>query len=73
MASYFIGALELLAGVGGTIVIKDQTEIEVAAGIYGSIRSLAGVIASGSHEISLSERNPSLRQSYSGRLHHNSD
>ena len=46
IASYFIGALESLAGVGVTLVIKDQTELGVAAGAYGSIRSLAGVIAS---------------------------
>lgn len=46
IGSYFIGALESLAGVAVTIVIKDQTELGVAAGVYGSIRSLAGVIAS---------------------------
>jgi hypothetical protein len=46
MSAFFIGALESLAGVAVTMVIKDQTEIGVAAGVYGSIRSLAGVLAS---------------------------
>ena len=32
-------------GVAVTMVIKDQTEIGVAVGVYGSIRSLAGVLA----------------------------
>ena len=46
MSAFFIGSLESLAGVSVTMVIKDQTEIGVAAGVYGSIRSLAGVLAS---------------------------
>lgn len=46
LAAVFIGALESLAGVAVTIVIKDQTEVGTAAGVYGSIRSIAGVIAS---------------------------
>ena len=46
LAAFFIGALESLAGVAVTIVIKDQTEIGVGAGVYGSLRSLAGVLAS---------------------------
>ena len=46
MSAFFIGSLESLAGVAVTMVIKDQTEIGVAAGVYGSIRSLAGVLAS---------------------------
>ena len=45
-SAFFIGALESLAGVAVTIVIKDQTEIGVAVGVYGSIRSVAGVLAS---------------------------
>ena len=46
LSSFFIGALESLAGVALTIVIKDQTEIGVAVGVYGSIRSVAGALAS---------------------------
>lgn len=51
MSAFFIGALESLAGVALTIVIKDQTEIGVAVGVYGSIRSIAGALASKSHEL----------------------
>ena len=43
MASFFIGALESLVGIGITIILDDQTEIGVAVGVYGSIRSLLGV------------------------------
>ena len=46
MSAYFIGALESLAGVALTLVIKDQTEIGVAVGVYGSIRSVGGALAS---------------------------
>ena len=46
MSAFFIGALESLAGVAVTMVLKDQTEIGVAVGVYGSIRSVAGVLAS---------------------------
>lgn len=45
-SAFFIGTIESLAGVAVTMVIKDQTEIGVAAGVYGSVRSLAGVFAS---------------------------
>lgn len=45
VASICIGALESFAGVAVTIVIKDQTEIGTAAGVYGSIRSVGGVLA----------------------------
>ena len=45
-SAYFIGAVESLAGVSITIVIRDQTEIGVGAGVYGSIRSMMGVLAS---------------------------
>ena len=45
-ASYFIGALESLAGVGVTIAIRNQTELGAGVGVYGSIRSLMGVLAS---------------------------
>lgn len=45
VAAICIGALESFAGVAVTIVIKDQTEIGTAAGVYGSIRSLGGVLA----------------------------
>ena len=45
LCSIFIGAIESIAGVAVTIVLKDQTEIGAAAGAYGSIRSVAGVIA----------------------------
>lgn len=45
IASVCIGALESFAGVAVTIVTKDQTEIGTAAGVYGSIRSVAGVLA----------------------------
>ena len=46
VSSIGVGALESFAGVAVTIVIKDQTEIGTAAGVYGSIRSAAGVLAS---------------------------
>lgn len=49
LCSICIGGLESFAGVAVTIVITDQTEIGAAAGAYGSIRSIAGVLGSKSN------------------------
>lgn len=46
LSAYFIGALEGLVGIGITMVIEDQRDIGVAVGVYGSIRSVMGVLAS---------------------------
>ncbi|KAK5717217.1 hypothetical protein LTR15_009106 [Elasticomyces elasticus] len=45
VASYFIGSVEGLVGSAITIVVDDQTELGVAVGVYGSIRSIFGVLA----------------------------
>ncbi|KAF2165680.1 hypothetical protein M409DRAFT_23970 [Zasmidium cellare ATCC 36951] len=45
LASFFIGALESLVGIAITFCIKDQSEIGVAVGVYGSVRSAAGCLA----------------------------
>lgn len=41
-----VGGLELLCATLITIIIDDQSEMGCAIGVYGSIRSAAGVIAS---------------------------
>lgn len=46
IAAAGIGMLESLTIVAVTIVIKDQSELGAGVGAYGSIRSMAGVIAS---------------------------
>lgn len=46
LSSFFIGCLEGLVGISITIILDDQTEIGVAVGVYGSIRSMMGVLAS---------------------------
>ena len=46
LSAYFIGVLEGLIGIGITIILEDQTEIGVAVGVYGSIRSVMGALAS---------------------------
>lgn len=46
LGGVMVGGLELLCATLVTIVIHDQSEMGSAAGIYGSIRSAAGVIAS---------------------------
>lgn len=45
LASFFIGSLESLVGIAITLAIKDQSEIGVAVGVYGSVRSAAGCLA----------------------------
>lgn len=42
----FIGLLEVTISTVVTIVIDDQSEIGTAAGVFGSLRGAAGVIAS---------------------------
>lgn len=41
-----VGLLEVVVSTAITIVIDDQSEIGSGAGIYGSIRAAAGVMAS---------------------------
>ncbi|KAK3672123.1 hypothetical protein LTR78_008094 [Recurvomyces mirabilis] len=44
-AGLMVGLLEVIVSTIVTIVIADQSEIGAAAGVFGSIRSLAGVLA----------------------------
>lgn len=41
-----VGFLETVVSTAVTIVIDDQSEIGTGAGVYGSIRAAAGVLAS---------------------------
>jgi hypothetical protein len=41
-----VGVLEVFVSTAVTIVIDDQSEIGLAAGVFGSIRAAAGVLAS---------------------------
>ncbi|KAK4495960.1 hypothetical protein PRZ48_013228 [Zasmidium cellare] len=45
LASFFIGALESLVGIAITFSVEDQSEIGVAVGVYASVRSAAGCLA----------------------------
>ena len=54
---FCVGVLEVIISTAITIVIEDQSEIGAAGGVFGSIRSAAGVLAS-----KCSVRN--------GRIHH---
>lgn len=46
MGSVSLGAIEALAIGVVTIVIEDQKEMGVASGVFGSLRSVGGVVAS---------------------------
>lgn len=46
MLGFMVGLLELVVSGAVTIVIDDQSEIGTAAGVFGSIRAAAGVLAS---------------------------
>jgi hypothetical protein len=43
---FMVGLLEVFVSIAVTIVIDDQSEIGAAAGVFGSIRASAGVLAS---------------------------
>jgi hypothetical protein len=43
---FMVGLLEVIVSTAVTIVIDDQSEIGTAAGVFGSIRAAAGVLAS---------------------------
>jgi hypothetical protein len=43
---FMVGVLEVFVSTAVTIVIDDQSEIGLAAGVFGSIRAAAGVLAS---------------------------
>lgn len=43
---FAVGFLEVIVSTAVTIVIDDQSEIGTAAGVFGSIRAAAGVLAS---------------------------
>jgi hypothetical protein len=45
-AGLMVGLLEVVVSTVVTIVIDDQSEIGTAAGVFGSIRAAAGVLAS---------------------------
>lgn len=45
-AGFMVGVLEVFVSTAVTIVIDDQSEIGLAAGVFGSIRAAAGVLAS---------------------------
>ena len=45
-AGFMVGVLEVCVSTAVTIVIDDQSEIGMAAGVFGSIRAVAGVLAS---------------------------
>lgn len=45
-AGFSVGVLEIIIATAVTIVIDDQSEIGAAGGVFGSIRSAAGVLAS---------------------------
>lgn len=49
MGSVALGAIEALAIGVVTIVIEDQKEMGVASGVFGSLRSVGGVVASKFH------------------------
>lgn len=44
-----VGLLEVVVSSAVTVVIDDQSEIGAAAGVFGSIRAAAGVLASKLH------------------------
>lgn len=47
MGGVMVGLLEVIVSTAVTIVIDDQSEIGTAAGVFGSIRAAAGVLATG--------------------------
>lgn len=48
MGSFSVGLLESIGNGMVTIILDDQTEMGAAVGVYGSIRSAGGVLASAS-------------------------